>query len=93
MMENIPYTLDLIFLLCLVLQLTTVISKNGGKTRAVRNPFLQLVLESAVGALFSCSKIPKPSHKNGSMNLCKSECNNRKKIFPRDLMLNVQDLK
>ena len=83
MMENLPVTSELIFLIFLVLKFTTVISKNGGKTTEVRKPFLQLVVESAVGALFSCSTTPKPSHKNGTMNLCKSECNNRKKIFLR----------
>ena len=80
-----------------VLQLTTIISNNGGKTRDVRKPLLQLVVESVVGALFSCSTIPKPRHKNGTINSCKSECNNRKKIFPRtffsdDVMLIVQGL-
>ena len=84
-------TSELIFLIFLVLKFKTVISKIGGKTRAVRKPFLQLVDESAVGALFSCSTIPKPRHKNGTID--KSECNNRKKIFPRGLMLNVKDLK
>ena len=33
-------TSELIFLIFLVLKFTTVISKNGGKTRAVRKPFL-----------------------------------------------------
>ena len=84
-------TSELIFLIFLVLKFTTVISKIGGKTRDVRKPLLQLVVESAVGAFFSCSTIRKPRHKNGTIE--KSECNNRKKIFPRDLMLNVQDLK
>ena len=91
-------TSELIFLIFLVLKFTTIISKIGGKTTEARKPLLQLVVESVVGALFSCSTIPKPRHKNGTINSCKSECNNRKKIFPRtffsdDVMLNVQDLK
>ena len=97
-MKNRKMTSELIFFMYFVLQLTTVLSKNGGKTRDVRKPLLQLVVESVIGALFSCSTIPKPRHKNGTINSCKSECNNRKKIFPRaffsdDMMLNVQDLK
>ena len=78
-------TSELIFVMFLVLQLTPVISNIGGKTRDVRKPLLQLVVESAVGALFSCSTIPKPCLKNGTINACKSECNNRKKTFPRTL--------
>ena len=85
-------TSELILFVYLVFQLTTVIKcYTGGKTREVRKPFLHLVVESAVGALFSCSTIPKPRHKNGTID--KSECNNRNKIFPRGLMLDVQDLK
>ena len=76
-------TSEFILVIFLVFQLTAVLSKIGGKTRAVRKPLLQLVVESAVGALFSCSTIAKPRHKNGTID--KSECNNRKKIFPRFL--------
>ena len=80
-MENVPMSSELILLLYLILKFTIVKCDIGVKTREVRKPFLQLVFESAVGALFSCSAIPKPRHKNGTIN--KSECNNRKKIFPR----------
>ena len=42
MMENRKMTSELIFLIFLVLKFTTVISKIGGKTRAVRKRFLHL---------------------------------------------------